>query len=109
MKQKIRTNLVSKEADGHLDGNIDKIMEYLQVIKVAHPDCSNIEVVLDAGYNNISMDIYGWREETDQEYKQRLNREEKSAKNKEDKLAAKKAKVIQQAKELGLRIVDNST
>lgn len=62
-------NVYSSSDDLH--GSLDKIIQHLLSIKEKYPNHSDFRLVTDAGHNNISVDIYADRYETDEEFKER--------------------------------------
>jgi hypothetical protein len=98
------TEKVLSDSDDFLNGDIDIVIQNLQDLKAKHSDYSKLEISLDAGYNNISMEVIGHRNETDTERNSRLAIEKKAKEVNNKKLAAKKLKIIQEAKKLGLKL-----
>ena len=95
---------VFEDTDCMLNGDIDNVIKHLQKLKTKYSSYSNLEISLDAGYNNISMEVVGYRQETDSERNDRLAKEKMAKQENIKKLANKKLKIIQEAKKLGLKL-----
>jgi len=104
-KKYIVSETLVNDSDWMLNGDIDTVIQNLQNLKTKYPN-HHLLVSLDAGYNNISMNIIGSRQETDAEREDRLVDEKKAKEVKDKKLVAKRLKIIQEAKKLGLKLAE---
>lgn len=78
MKQ-LKTN-VYNDITRHLDGNVDDVIEFLQIQKELilklHPTAKNIKLYVDT-YENICVEMHYELEETDKQYSDRLKKEQR--------------------------------
>lgn len=81
---------------------IDSIIEQLTALKQKNPDYGSIFIYLDAGYNNVDIDIFGVRKETPQERDERLS-QKKQEENK--KIAAEMKTLEKLARKFKKRIL----
>lgn len=79
--------------DTYLYGSIDKLIKYLQNLKMDYIGSKNLHLDFDAGYNNISVSIKGTRLETDEELSQRLASEEAIRMRREEAARKKREKL----------------
>jgi len=100
-KQKVRMKKVPLKWDKasidlyDFEGDIDGIIAKLQKIKDDNSNYKEISFEIYAGYDNVSFDIYGYREETEKEKKKRLETTKKRAadlKKRKEKVDKKKEK-----------------
>lgn len=103
-KYRIIRETVLNDSDDFINGDIDIVIKNLQDLKAQHSKYSSLQINLDAGYENISMEVVGFRQETDTERNRRLADEKKAKAVDNKKLAAKRLKIIKEAKKLGLKL-----
>ena len=75
-KQMKQVQVAEIDGNGFDDWSVVNVIAFLQKVMRAYPDHQEFEVTENVGWNNITVEIWAKREETDEEYDKRVEREE---------------------------------
>lgn len=113
MKNKVyidkRKHLISEklECDLYFEGDLDKVISDLEEIKEKYSK-DYLSLAIDVEYcgEYTEYHLYGTRKENSKEKRSRLDKEKKKREASKKRKENKKEKIIKEAKQLGLKVVD---
>ena len=96
----------SEMFNGDLDQVREKVEKFLNELELLTIDKGHKKTILriDSGYDGFSLEIYGVRDETDQEYQKRIEKNEKQRKKQKKTLMDKKKELEKRLKDLETKI-----